>query len=162
MPASSKIIVHIDGSSQGNPGPSGIGIFCQSQDKKKIAEISKYIGYGTNNQAEYKAMIEALSMLSIKLTNQELSQDSEVVIKTDSQLLCNQINGSFKIKDFSLRKLFSEVDRLKKYLPTIRIELIPREQNRICDRLAKKAIRTAIKSGVVMKPKIVQAQSLFQ
>jgi ribonuclease HI len=156
-----KIIVHIDGSSQGNPGPSGIGVNCETGDGKKISEISKYIGFGTNNQAEYKALIETLRMLGTKYLNQEIGKNPKIIIKTDSELLCNQVNGLYKIKDFSLRKLFSEVDKLKEALPEITVELIPREENRICDRLAKKSIKTAMKSGVAAKPKTVKVQTLF-
>lgn len=172
-PIIKKLIIHIDGASQGNPGPSGIGITFESMTGEKLFEISNFIGYKTNNQAEYEALITALKNLQKKHTNRRppkaiadggwsLTQNSEIIIRTDSELLCNQVNGLYKVRDWSLRKLHSEVIKLIKELPKINLTLIPREENRNCDRLAKKAIREMIKSGVVSKAtKTTKAQSLF-
>ena len=161
-PIIKKLIIHIDGASQGNPGPSGIGITFESMTGEKLFEISNFIGYKTNNQAEYEALITALKNLQKKHTNWSQTQNSEIIIRTDSELLCNQVNGLYKVRDWSLRKLHSEVIKLIKQLPKINLTLIPREENRNCDRLAKKAIREMIKSGVVLKAtKTAKAQSLF-
>ena len=54
-----KLIIYTDGGARGNPGPAGIGVVFYDENKNKIAEISKYIGIATNNQAEYKAVIIA-------------------------------------------------------------------------------------------------------
>lgn len=161
-PIIKKLIIHIDGASQGNPGPSGIGITFESMTGEKPFEISNFIGYKTNNQAEYEALITALKNLQKKHTNRSQTQNSEIIIRTDSELLCNQVNGLYKVRNWSLRKLHSEVIKLIKELPKINLTLIPREENRNCDRLAKKAIREMIKSGVVLKAtKTAKAQSLF-
>jgi ribonuclease HI len=145
------IIINIDGSSQGNPGPSGIGVHIESADKKKIMQISKYIGERTNNQAEYEAMLAALRLLKTKTTELNLAKNPEIVIKTDSELLYYQITGKYKVKDFSIKKLYTDAVKLMKALPKITMVLIPREENRICDRLAKKAIHEMIKSGQVAR-----------
>ena len=52
-----NIIIFSDGGARGNPGPAGIGAVLYDQEKNKLAEISKYLGETTNNQAEYKALI---------------------------------------------------------------------------------------------------------
>lgn len=159
----SKLIIHIDGSSQGNPGPSGVGGVFESGDGKKLLEISKYIGEGTNNRAEYQALITALTMLSAKHLNWLLVSDAEILIKTDSELLYNQVNGDYKVKDWVLKKLHSKVIGLQKVLPKFKMVLIPREKNRVCDRLAKRAIKDALeKYGIKPKDKnIRKAQRLF-
>ncbi|MGD8712983.1 MAG: ribonuclease H [Desulfobacterales bacterium] len=60
-----KICIFTDGASSGNPGPSGIGVLLRYGQHEK--EISKFIGYATNNIAELKA-IEA-GLLVVKDTS---------------------------------------------------------------------------------------------
>lgn len=162
MRAIAKLVINIDGSSQGNPGPSGVGVYFESGDRQKLIEKSRYIGVRTNNQAEYEALLDALKTLKTTDRNWQLADQSEIEIRTDSELLYCQITGVYKVRDFSIKKLYSEAVRLMKELPKIKMALIPREENRICDRLAKKAINEMIKSGKVKRvsnqPKI---RSLF-
>ena len=158
-----KIIINIDGSSQGNPGPSGISAIFATETGEILSEVYKYIGEGTNNQAEYRALIIALEMLKVKHLNWSLKTHTEIEIKTDSELLFNQVNGSYKVKDWGLKKLYSQVLKLKKGLPNFKMVLIPREENRACDKLAKKAIKDTMKKYSI-KPKdanIGKPQSLF-
>lgn len=152
MYKTSKIVVHIDGSSQGNPGLSGISAVFETSDRKKLLETSKFIGEATNNRAEYQALILALNILKVKERDWSITNNTEIVIKTDSELLFNQINGSYKVKDWILRKLYTQVLNLKKEIPQFKLELIPREENRTCDKLAKRAIKDAIKK-LHIKPK---------
>jgi ribonuclease HI len=157
-----KIIIHTDGSSQGNPGPSGVGVVFETSDKHKLLEINKYIGEGTNNQAEYEAFILALRMLKAKQTEWEIIANPEIIIKTDSELLYYQITGAYKVKDWGLKKLYTDAIKLMKDLPKIKMVLIPREENHSCDKLAKKAIQEMIKSGrVKRKSNINKIQTLF-
>lgn len=140
-----KIIIYIDGSSQGNPGLCGVGNTFETTNGKKLLEISKFIGEGTNNQAEYQGLIFALNVLKDKRLNLRLTPETEIEIRTDSELLFNQINGSYKVKDWSLKKLYSIVQKLKMEFPNIKMVLISREENHVCDKLAKKAIKDAVK-----------------
>ncbi|MEO0083730.1 MAG: ribonuclease HI family protein [candidate division WOR-3 bacterium] len=140
-----KLIIHIDGASQGNPGPSGIGIIFETDDQKKLLQVSKFIGRQTNNRAEYQALLLALKILKAYKSKWGITEKSEVLIKTDSALLYNQVTGNYKVRDFTLQRLLIEIQKLKKDLPTINFELIPRNDNRVCDKLAKKAIKNAIK-----------------
>jgi ribonuclease HI len=158
-----KIIIYIDGSSQGNPGLCGVGNTFETAYGKKLLEISKFIGEGTNNQAEYQGLISALNVLKDKRLNLRLTPETEIEIRTDSELLYNQINGSYKVKDWSLKKLYSIVQKLKMELPNMKMVLIPREENRVCDKLAKKAIKDAVKQLNVKAKSINinKTQSLF-
>lgn len=101
--------VFTDGGAKGNPGPGGIGVVVKDQNQKTIFEMSKFIGYTTNNQAEYKAVIEALKWLG-----DYLKEEKEVEIKffLDSQLVVNQLTGKFKIKDPQLKKLVAQINIL--------------------------------------------------
>lgn len=149
MPPFNKIIIHIDGASQGNPGPSGIGITFEFDNQKKLFQVSKFIGHKTNNQAEYHALLLALKILKAYKSKWAITDESEVKIKTDSQLLYNQVSGNYKVRDFTLQRLLLEIQKLKTQLPKINFELIPRTDNRVCDKLAKKAIKNAIKTKKV-------------
>jgi len=55
-----KLFIHTDGGARGNPGPGAIGVVVLDEKKKVIKEIGKFIGKSTNNEAEYKAVIEGL------------------------------------------------------------------------------------------------------
>lgn len=122
--------VQIDGSSKGNPGPAGIGVRILRADGTVLKEISRSIGTGTNNQAEYEALICALREV-------ELLSPAPVVIRTDSELLFFQMNGKYKVKNPGLRLLHSEAIRLLTRQPGVRIEIVRRELNHDTDKLAK-------------------------
>ena len=52
--------IFFDGSSHGNPGPSGIGIIVFDESGRVLDKFSKFIGFGTNNEAEYHALNKAI------------------------------------------------------------------------------------------------------
>ena len=124
--------VYVDGASRGNPGESGIGVLVIRGNGSR-REIRKYLGKGTNNEAEYKALIEALGYLSDE-------KSRETRIHTDSLLVANQMNGLWKVKDPKLRVLHAEAKKLASRFTGIKIEHIPRERNAEADRLANEAI----------------------
>ncbi len=132
MSAKKTTEIYIDGASRGNPGESGIGVLVIRPDGTR-KEIREYIGRGTNNEAEYKALIRALGHL--------VAEGSPgVKIHTDSQLVASQMNGLWKVKDPKLRILHSEAGKLASSLPAFEIEYIPRENNAEADSLANEAI----------------------
>lgn len=132
MPPGKITEVYIDGASRGNPGESGIGVLVIRPDASR-EEIREYIGRGTNNEAEYKALIKALAYLVTERT-------LEVKIHTDSQLVASQMNGLWKVKDSKLKILHAEAKKLASRLSTFEIEYIPREKNSEADGLANEAI----------------------
>lgn len=66
-----RLKVYSDGASRGNPGPSAIAFMILSEGRETLKRYSKYVGIGTNNQAEYRALISALEFAS-KLTSREV------------------------------------------------------------------------------------------
>ena len=122
------IVAFTDGSSLGNPGHMGIGIALY-RDGFRIEELSEYLGKGTNNIAEYTAVIRALE------TVHRLGE-KEVHIKSDSQLIIRQLNGEYKVKDPKLRPLKMQVDGLCHGIKAS-FEHIPREHNAEADKLSK-------------------------
>ena len=93
-----------DGACRGNPGPMGIGALLL-ENGKKIKEISKSIGKGTNNIAEWSALIEGL-----KLAKAHGCRDLEV--RGDSQLVIRQITGRYMVKSENLIPLYNEAKKL--------------------------------------------------
>lgn len=132
-----KIEIFIDGASIGNPGPAGIGVIV-CDNGRMIRNISKFIGETSNNVAEYTALIYALQeALILRSTN--------VVINTDSQLLANQIVGTYKVKNSHLKPLHEQVKHLLSGFKNFQIKYIPRTENKGADKLASQAIKDSKK-----------------
>ncbi len=136
------IDVYIDGASKGNPGPAGVGVII-CQEGVVLKNISNYIGNTTNNFAEYTALIFALQeALIIKA--------DELNINTDSQLLCRQINGEYKVKSPNILGLYNQARHLISAFKKVSINHIPREMNSGADKLATQAVRKALKNKVLL------------
>jgi ribonuclease HI len=133
-----SLVIFTDGASFGNPGPMGIGVVIY-RDGKKAAEMSEYIGNGTNNIAEYTAVMRALEYA-------RESGDKEVHVKSDSQLIVRQLNGDYKVKDEKLKTLKRKIESLIEGM-NVRFEHIPREKNEEADALSKEAAETGKKAG---------------
>ncbi len=104
---------------------------------KKVLEMARYLGYKTNNQAEYLALL--LGLREAK----RLGGDS-LLIFTDSELVERQIRGLYRVKDLKLKPLHKTVMKKLAEFPSFQIEAIPREQNHVADRLANQAIERRI------------------
>ena len=126
--------IHVDGASSGNPGRSGAGIFVQDPEGVELFKESVFLGEMTNNMAEYEALLRALLMALDRSVR-------KITVYTDSLLVANQVNGVYKIKNATL---FGYVRRIKKIASNFEdftIQYVPREQNRVADKLAKDAIK---------------------
>ena len=127
----SEFQFYIDGASEGNPGPAGIGVIL-AQNGQVIKNISVYLGIQTNNVAEYMALIFGLQ--------EALILKAKVVsIYTDSQLLSRQINNEYKIRSPNLIGLYSQAVHLLSAFDSAKVQYIPRDKNQEADKLAKKA-----------------------
>jgi ribonuclease HI len=124
--------IYIDGASRGNPGSSAIGVLIIDSKGRKY-EIKKYLGIHTNNQAEYRALIIALA--SAKKLRKTL-----LTIFTDSQLLANQVNHLWKVRDPGIKPLYEEALRLISSFKKVELSHIPRHLNKEADRLANEAL----------------------
>jgi ribonuclease HI len=100
-------------------------------------EGKEYLGHCTNNIAEYKALI-----LGLKGALAEGYNNLEVYL--DSELLANQINGSYRVKNENLKVLMNEVRGLLTSFDSIQVKHVLRSSNSHADRLANLAIDTHI------------------
>ena len=128
-----RLIIYTDGASSGNPGPASIGVVIKDGQGKVISRISQGIGRATNNHAEYQAVIAALDEAS------RLGARA-VDIKSDSELVVKQLNGSYRVRKDSLKPLFRQAMQLKAGFTSCPIHHIPRSQNRRADALANRAL----------------------
>jgi probable phosphoglycerate mutase len=101
-----------------------------------VAEAVKYLGHGTNNVAEYTALI-------IGLEEAVKHEVEDLEVRMDSKLVVEQMNGKWKVRDAKLRPLAIRAAELVARLPKVRIRHIPRDQNAIADLLANRAIDEA-------------------
>jgi len=134
-----KLNLFTDGGARGNPGPAAIGVFIRDESGKEVAGFGKKIGFCTNNIAEYKAVIEALFWI---IENKEkLSNDTEINLSLDSNLVCSQITGLFKIKNPQLRDLLFQVRQMESEIDIpINYYYVPREKNKEADRYVNLAL----------------------
>ena len=124
------LVIFTDGCCLRNPGPMGIGMVIY-RDGVRVEELDEYIGEGTNNVAEYTAVIRALE------TAHEMGE-TKVHLKSDSLLMVKQLNNEYKVKDAKLRPLREQVNGLCHGLE-VHFEHIPREKNGEADKLSKEA-----------------------
>ncbi|OGS04898.1 MAG: hypothetical protein A3G41_01780 [Elusimicrobia bacterium RIFCSPLOWO2_12_FULL_59_9] len=127
--------IFIDGAAKGNPGPGGIGIYVEDQERLPLRKFHKFIPHCTNNVAEYTALLYALKAAQ-KLNARTL------YVYSDSQLLVRQFNGEYKIKNPALKELWKACKDEARQFSRIIFSHIPREQNQEADRLANLAVKT--------------------
>jgi ribonuclease HI len=127
------VIVSCDGASRGNPGPAGIGVQITDDDGTVLAEIAEGLGETTNNVAEYTAAIEGLKG-ALELGG------TDVLLRSDSQLLINQLTGRYRVKTAHIVPLHQEVLALASKFDRIRFEHVRRERNTEPDRLANEGV----------------------
>ena len=121
-----------DGATNPNPGERGIGGVLKGPAGERI-EISENIGFGTNNEAEYAALMAVLdAAIDAKVQKLEVFGDSQLVIK--------QVSGEWLINSKALVPMCQSVLDLKAQIPSVALRWIPREQNAEADVLSKRAI----------------------
>lgn len=121
--------IFTDGGARGNPGPAAVGVVIQDEDEKTLHQFGKKIGHSTNNVAEYMGVVEALRYLRLRTTNCGL-QSRKIDFYSDSKLVVNQLNGTFKVKDANLRELILKIRNLEQEIGVpIFYHFIPRKKN---------------------------------
>ena len=142
------IEVYFDGLCQPiNPGGISCYAFVVKSDGGTIYSdygiaVEPFSKDSTNNVAEYTALVKALEWL---LENNLSS--TKVEIKSDSQLVVNQLTGDYKVKSKRIMSLYKQVLLLKSKFEDIQIKWVPREKNREADSLTNKAYNRALQKN---------------
>lgn len=130
---SELFIIYSDGGSRGNPGPSATGFVIMNAKEEVITDGGEYLGVTTNNQAEYQAVYAALQKaleLGIK----------SVDFRLDSNLVVNQLNGVYKIKNRDLWPIYEKTKELEGQFDHITFTHVRREFNRLADGIVNKVL----------------------
>jgi len=135
-------IFYIDGESRGNeqnslPRNAKIAIaYSESSgqvDPDKLRIYWQPIGDRTNNEAEYYALLKALSLIEERRTDKTTgripSDAAEFLVRSDSQLVVNQVNGKWRVEDSKLIELSEEAKDSIRKIGSVRLEWVPREEN---------------------------------
>jgi len=138
-----KIKIFTDGGARGNPGPSGIGAVIESGGTKKT--YREFIGYATNNEAEYKALFFALKKVKL-LFGKTKTKTLFLECYMDSELVVKQLNHEYKIKDDKIQKYFLQIWNLSIDFGEVKYIHIPRAKNTEADRLANLALDEATRA----------------
>jgi len=95
--------------------------------------IARALGTRTNNVAEYAGLV-----LALRMARQLGATEVELIL--DSNLIVEQLNGRWRVKDAKLQGLFREATQLLGGLERWSARHEPRARNRAADALANLAL----------------------
>jgi ribonuclease HI len=119
--------LYTDGGSRGNPGDSACAFVICEMDDTVVEKSGYYMGMATNNQAEYLGMIKGLERCRDLGIN-------KLALYSDSQLVVNQMNGFYKVKNQELAPLHQQLKELAASFEEVSFHYIPRALNTEADR----------------------------
>ncbi len=125
--------VYVDGSSRGNPGPSGIGYYIIGEKGEVLACGGEFIGFATSRVAEYYALKEGCE------------QAIQLGLKTvrfvgDNLMIINQMNGLYKVKNRDLLAIYDDIQELLGNFDAYAFTHVTRDKNVHADEQANLAI----------------------
>jgi ribonuclease HI len=118
--------LYTDGGSRGNPGDSACAFVICKMDETVVEKSGYYMGMATNNQAEYLGQIKGLERCRDLGIN-------KVHLNSDSQLVVNQMNGFYKVRNQELAPLHQQLKDLAASFEEVTFHYIPRELNKESD-----------------------------
>jgi ribonuclease HI len=122
-------VLRSDGSSLGNPGPAGAGFVLETEAGQVVAEGSLPLAPTTVNVAEYHGLIAGLEEADRRGVKR-------LRVLLDSELICRQIAGRYRVKAPALKPLFQRVRELMGRFDEVTTDHVPRELNVRADELA--------------------------
>ena len=132
-----RALANIDGGARPtNPGHAAFAVVIKLYPAGTEHIISRYIGWRSNNIAEYFALITAIKYA------RHLGA-SELGVLCDSRLVVEQIHGRWRVKSDDIRPLNREArDLLSKLFPSAwSLDWVGREKNTVADNYCTRAIQ---------------------
>lgn len=126
-------VIYTDGGSRGNPGPSAAGFVVMTKEGEVVCEGGAYLDITTNNVAEYEAVylgLEKAQELGIR----------RIDFRLDSQLVANQMNGIYKVKNIDLRPIHDRIIELVQKFDRVTFSHVRREYNQLADGVVNKIL----------------------
>lgn len=134
-----KVIAYTDGGSRGNPGEAAYGVAIYDEHHAAIKLFGKRLGIKTNNEAEYAGVVAALEKIK-ELFGSTHARKMDVEVRMDSELVCKQLNGIYRVKKEHLKPFVFTIWNLKPDFGSIRFVHVPREKNKEADRMVNAAL----------------------
>lgn len=93
-----RALMFFDGASKRNPGDAGFGAAIFDRDTDRLmGEVTGWTPHETNNVSEYSGLIMGLdSCLKMGVR--------DIIVRGDSKLVINQVNGSWQVKNENLQR----------------------------------------------------------
>lgn len=129
-----EFVMNFDGCSKGNPGIAGAGAVIYNNEIEILSNTFFVGEKATNNHAEYAGLILGLQMayeLNIK----------SLLVKGDSLLVINHMNGTYKCSSVNLIELYSRAKELESKFDNICYQHVLRNFNKRADALSNDAIK---------------------
>lgn len=125
-------VAFFDGASRGNPGESSAGACIIGEDGEILWEECRALGVGTNNEAEYQALIILLEEIKKRGLR-------GTIVRGDSRLVISQVKGDWKVREERLKGFAGRARTLVDETGAV-LEWIPRERNSRADALSNRAL----------------------
>lgn len=132
-PDTTHAVIHSDGGSRGNPGPSSAGYVIMDNYGHVIHEGGMYLGITTNNQAEYHGVRLGLEK-ALEIGARTID------FRIDSQLVVNQLNGVYTIKNRELWPINERIRELVEQFDKVTFTHVKREFNQLADGVVNKIL----------------------
>ncbi len=127
------LVIHSDGGSRGNPGPSAAAYIIMDKNENIVAQGGKFLGRGDSGMAEYTGVELALE--------KAFELGAQVVeFYSDSLMVVNQINGLFAVHNKEFRPIHDRIMKLLVRFRRITFRHVHREYNRMADGLVNKIL----------------------
>lgn len=120
--------ITFDGGCNGNPGAMYGSYQIATRDGRNRIERCKF-GPGTNNRAEYLALVTALGDVISRCDAASVPVERFTVkLYGDSQIIIRQVNGEYGVNDPELKKLWRQAMGHLERFESFSIEWKPREE----------------------------------
>ena len=125
-------VLFFDGGASPNPGCGGAGFVlfddCWNEVARASVGVYPYTNV-TNNQAEYVGLIAGL----LEAEQQGMRR---IVVKGDSELVINQMNGTYAARNDRLIALNEYANQIERRFQSVTYKWVPRAENQDADSLA--------------------------
>ncbi|XP_010665592.2 uncharacterized protein LOC104882874 [Beta vulgaris subsp. vulgaris] len=122
--------LYVDGSS--TKSGCGAGLVLKPPIGEKMEYEIKFEFLGSNNEAEYEALILGLQLCI-------LAGATAIEARSDSQLIVGRVSGEYEAKEDNMRMYLAKAQEFIKKLSHFHISHIPRSENQQVDALARMA-----------------------
>lgn len=103
------------------------------EDGRVVRSEGRRLPHGTNNQAEYQALLAGLAAAAE-------AGAKILVVRADSELMIRQLMGRYRVRNPGLLPLYEKAVRLMSGFASVQLEHVPRSNNAHADRLANEAL----------------------